>query len=49
MQDLDDELANEKFDFFDQIRKQKREIKFLSKVIEKLINTEDVDKIRFKT
>lgn len=46
---MDEELVNEKFDFFDQIRTQKREIKFLNAVIDRLIHTEDLDKIRFKT
>lgn len=49
LQDLDDEMVNEKFDYFDQIRSQKTEIKFLNAVIDKLIHNEDLDKIRIKT
>ena len=49
LKDLEDENVNEKYDFFEQIRRQKKEINFLKAVVEKLISPEDLDKIRFKT
>lgn len=49
MKDLDGEFVDEKLDYLEALREQKKETKFLSKLLPRLISTEDIDKLRMKS
>lgn len=49
LKDLDGEFVDEKLDYLEALRQQKKETRFLAKLIPKLISTEDIDKLRIKS
>lgn len=49
LEDLDKELFEEKFEYLELIRSQKKEVKFLTKVLGNILLPEDVDKLRLKS
>lgn len=49
IKDLDGEFVDEKLDYLEALREQKKETKLLSKLLPRLISTEDIDKLRMKS
>ena len=47
--DLDGEFVDEKLDYLEALRQQKKETRLLAKLLPKLISTEDIDKLRMKS
>lgn len=49
LKDLDGEFVDEKLDYLEALRQQKKETRLLAKLLPKLISTEDIDKLRMKS
>lgn len=49
LKDLEGEFVQEKLDYLEALREQKKETKFLSKLLPKIIHLEDIDKLRIKS
>lgn len=49
LKDLEGEHVGEKLDYLEALREQKKETKFLSKLLPRLLNLSDIDKLRMKS